>query len=313
MRRRSFLMTAIAPALLRGASLTPRERIDRALKGQDLDRPPFSFWHHFHLDDPVRHATATLDYHSRFRTDLVKVMSDFPYPRPAGAWHDLRPVDNPFPQQIRSLELIREGLNGQKYFLETVFNSWNVAEKLSSPGQVRQLMRQKPAVLLAALDAITESQCHHVEKVLATGAAGIFLSVANATQSVLSPREYRKFSAPFDRRVLEAASRARFNIIHLHVEPTHLDLFQGFPAEIVNYSLHVSRIPLAEMRRRYNYALMGGIDEVHYRSLSPAVLRRQVDEARAAAGSRFLLSPGCSVPDQSTAGELQRLPSVLGA
>jgi hypothetical protein len=39
-------------------------------------------------------------------------MSDYPYPKAKGEWHDLRVVDNPYPQQIRALELIRDGLRG---------------------------------------------------------------------------------------------------------------------------------------------------------------------------------------------------------
>ncbi|MCX6622029.1 MAG: hypothetical protein NTY38_13360, partial [Acidobacteria bacterium] len=252
MLRRSFLQTAIAPAFLRGASLTPRERIDRALAGRDVDRTPYSFWHHFHLADPDRHARVTLEYHSKFRTDLVKVMSDFPFPQPAGAWYELKPLANPFPRQIRALGLIRDGLHDQKYFVETLFNAWNVAEKLSSPRKVRQLKKENPTALLEALSAITESECNHVHRALQAGAAGVFLSIANAKAAVLSPGDYSRFSAPFDRRILEAASGARLNVMHLHVEPGYLDLFQGFPAAVLNYSLHASRIPLAAMRRHFD-------------------------------------------------------------
>ena len=55
MRRRQFLFTAaIAPLAYGRSSLTHKERVDRALKGADVDRPPFSFWHHFGLKTPER-------------------------------------------------------------------------------------------------------------------------------------------------------------------------------------------------------------------------------------------------------------------
>src|SRR6185295_5005638 len=116
--RRSFLTTsaaalgaaALGPATLRGAALTPRQRVERALAGRDVDRPPISLWHHFGLekDGPQRHAQATLAFHKAYETDLVKVMSDFPYPRPAGEWFALRETDDPFPEQIRALQAIRD-------------------------------------------------------------------------------------------------------------------------------------------------------------------------------------------------------------
>jgi hypothetical protein len=73
MLRRQFLFTAItATTTLRGASLGPKERIDRAIRGGDLDRPPFTFWHHFGLNNPEDHARATLAFQQKYRTDLVR-------------------------------------------------------------------------------------------------------------------------------------------------------------------------------------------------------------------------------------------------
>jgi len=99
--RRRFLNTAVAAlaaeavltrATLRGAALSARARVDRALAGGDVDRPPISLWHHFGLEKegPARHAEATLAFHRDYQTDLVKVMSDFPFPKPSGAWHEVR-------------------------------------------------------------------------------------------------------------------------------------------------------------------------------------------------------------------------------
>ena len=312
MLRRQFLFTAFTATVCRGASLGPKERIDRAIRGGDLDRPPFAFWHHFGLNNPEDHAKATLAFQRKYRTDLVKVMSDFPYPRPSGKWYELKPESNPFAPQIRALELVRDGLDSRKYFIETVFNPWNVAEKLSSPEEVQQLRKERPQVLLDALDVITQSEINHVKRALAAGAAGILLSVANAKSSVLSPEDYLRFSAPFDKRILQAISNARLNILHLHVEPSHIDLFRDVPATAINYSVHVSGIPVADVRRRYGNVIMGGIDEVNYRKLTTSDIAGQWRSAQKTAGDKFILSPGCSVPNDCTTEELERLPQVLG-
>src|SRR5258708_5027933 len=199
MRRRQFVCTALKAPLARSAeSLASKDRIDRALKGADVDRPPFSLWHHFGLSTPEEHAQATLAFHRAYRTDIVKVMSDFAYPKPAGKWYDLKPEKNPFPQQLRALELIRDGLGGRAYFIETVFNPWNVAEKLSSKEELRRLKNENPQALLQALDIITESEIAHAKRVLSLGASGILLSVANANAAELSREDYIKFSQPFD-------------------------------------------------------------------------------------------------------------------
>jgi len=295
------------------SSLTSKERVDLALKGGDVDRPPFSFWHHFGLTSPEAHAKATLAFHEAYRTDIVKVMSDFQYPKPKGKWYELKPEPNPFPQQIQALELIRDGLASEAYFIETLFNPWNVAEKLSSKEEVLRLKSENPQALLNALDVITESEIAHARRALATGASGVLLSVANANKAELSTEDFVKFSQPFDKRILQGIAGARLNILHLHVEPAYLGLFEGFPVPIVNYSLHVSGIPIAEVRKRYPMVIAGGIDEVNYRKLTPAGLQAQWKSAAQAAGPKFILTPGCSVPNDSTREELQRLPQLLGA
>ena len=166
------------------------------------------------------------------------------------------------------------------------------------------------ALILAEPD---ESEIAHARRAVATGASGVLLSVANANAAELSTEDYVKFSQPFDRRILEATREARLNVLHLHVDPAYLGLFEGFPAPVINYSLHVSGIPIADIRRRYRSAVAGGIDEVNYRKLTAAELQAQSKAAAAAAGRKFILTPGCSVPNDSSAAELSRLPQVLGA
>lgn len=316
--RRTLLLGA--PGMLRGegASLTPKERIDRVLKGADVDRPPFSVWHHFHdTDAPAEeHAKSTLDFHNQFRTDLVKVMSDYPYPKGTGEkWYQLRVNRNPFPEQIRALELIRDGLDGKAYFLETIFNPWKVAENLSSPAEVMRLKRDHPRILLTALEAIAESEAQHAQKAVASGAAGIFLAIANAQTGILTRAEYTRFSEPFDKLILSAVAGAPLNTLHLHGEKVYVDHFfaKGWAARAVNYSSFGTGIGVAHVRPKYPGVIMAGIDEVHFRNLSGEQLEQQAKTARSAAGKKFILAPGCSVPDDSTDEELMRFVKVAGA
>jgi len=173
--RRSFLLgTAgvLTPAAKSMPRLSSKERVDRSLNGnRSTDRPPFSFWHHFGLEKegPESHARATVSFHRRFHTDLVKVMSDFPFPESIGKWFEITVRDNPFPAQIRALELIREGVGGDAYFVETIFNPWNVAEKLSSPREVQRLKQENPKALANALEVIARSEANHARRAMAAG------------------------------------------------------------------------------------------------------------------------------------------------
>ncbi|HXG33592.1 MAG TPA: uroporphyrinogen decarboxylase family protein [Bryobacteraceae bacterium] len=313
MTRRQVLLSF--PALALGAKLNHKQRVDRALQGLEVDRPPFSFWYHFGLEKypGERHARATLDFHRKFGTDLVKVMSDYPFPRRAQPWYALRPEENPFPEQIRALEMIREGLAGSAYFIETIFNPWNVAEKLSSREEVLRLKSEKPQALLDALEGIARSEASHARRAVAAGAAGIFLAIANADASVLTEAEYARFSEPFDKMILEAVKDAPLNTLHLHGSKVYLHRFyRGWPATVFHYSMHATGVPIAEVRRHYPGVIMGGLDETNFRKLTETQLREQWRAAAQAAGPRFILAPGCSVPNDTTDEELMRLVRLLG-
>lgn len=317
--RRTFLLATAASiaTVAKAAHLSSKERVGRAVNGTRApDRAPFSFWHHFGLEKegPDSHARATIAFHRQFHTDLVKVMSDFPYPKPAGKWFELTVQENPFAPQIRALELIRDGVGNDAYFVETIFNPWNVAEKLSSPQEVQHLRQENPKALADALDVIARSEANHARKAIAAGASGIFLAVANAQPEFLSEDDYAKWSEPYDRMVLDAVKDAPLNILHLHGDHVYLNHFaKPWPAQAINYSVHGTGVPFLELRESYKGTLLGGLDEKNFRTLNDNELKAEWRRAQQQAGTRFILTPGCSVPNDSTDAELSRLVNVLGA
>src|SRR5436305_6626240 len=100
-------------------SLNKIERVTHALKGEDVDRLPFSFWYHFGLQHgPGRkHAEAEIDFYRAYDLDFLKVMNDYPYPLPAGReaidspddWRRVEPIaanDPCWTEQLTALSLI---------------------------------------------------------------------------------------------------------------------------------------------------------------------------------------------------------------
>lgn len=307
--RRTFLSTALAaPAVLRGASLSSPERVNRALQGKSPDRPAFCLWHHFGLEKQgaAAHAQRTLEFHRAYQTDFLKVMSDFPYPK-----GEKGVLESPFPEQLKALEIIRTQRPAGYHFVETLFNPWNVAEKLTSAAEVKRMMAEKPQQLLDWLDVIARSEANHARKAIAMGASGIFLAIANAQDGIVTPAEYAKFSEPFDRMVLNAAQGAPLNILHLHGPKTHVDLFLSKWDAVIHYSVPETGKQFAEARKRFRGVLMGGVDHRNYRTSSVEDLKKQIAVARAEGGSRLLVAPSCSVPDESQPAELQRLAAAV--
>jgi len=311
--RRELILTLSAAAYA-GSGLDSRKRIERALAGKEVDRPPVSAWHHFHLENqpPEVFAKATIEFHQQAGTDLVKVMSDFPYPKGTGGLGSLQVETNPFPAQLKALALIRDGIGSDNYFVETIFNSWSVAEKLSSREELLGLKASDPQKLIDVLEIITRSQINHARAAIGTGARGIFLAIQNAVPEVLSEDDYAKFSEPFDKLILSAVSTAPLNILHLHGNHVYWQRFtSGWAAAGINYSVAGTNVPIVEVRLQNSGLILGGIDETNFAKLSLEELRRQARSAREQAGKQFLLTPGCSVPDDTSAESVRRLRTVF--
>ena len=149
---------------------------------------------------------------------------------------------------------------------------------------------------------------------MAAGASGIFLAIANAQDGIMTREEYGKFSGLSTGLFCEAVAGRRSTCCTCTAtKSTSTCSTRAGPPAAINYSTHGTRVPIAKVRAKYDGVIMGGIDEVNYRKLTPAELKRQADSARKAAGNKFILAPGCSVPNESTDEELERLPKVLGA
>src|SRR5215469_1974051 len=139
MNRREFLSYAaiaggtlltkqVLAAKSEAAKLSRKERVDRALRGQDVDRPPFTFYHHYKRPTAQEEAQDHLDFHRAYNTDIVKVMNDFDYPKSTtGKWYELKPLDSPYPDQLATLKLVRDGLNGDAYFIDTIYGPYMTA------------------------------------------------------------------------------------------------------------------------------------------------------------------------------------------
>jgi len=331
--RRAFLkMSGWMPfALLASSAAWPLpklpmsklERVKAVLQGDRVDRLPFTFWHHFGLEKlpGEKHAEATLAFYHKYDLDLIKVMSDFPYPLPNGLdkletvedWGKLEVLKSPFPEQIKALKIIHKDVKGQAPFVETIFQSWTVAEKLSSKSVVRKLKEQDPGLLKKILRVISESQANHARLALEAGAAGIFLALAAADDLVMERQEYLKHVRESDLIILDAVKdKSYMNILHLHGNRVHFDNVVNYPVQVINYSVHGTQTDLSVAKRQFSGTLMGGLDEGRIANLTEEDLRSQIQSATLAMQKRrLILSPGCSVPNDISEESLQKVKALL--
>jgi uroporphyrinogen decarboxylase len=301
------------------------ERVTSALRGAEVDRPPFSFWYHFGLQhQPGRkHAEAELDFYRAYDLDFMKVMSDYPYPLPDGLdaivteedWRRIEPVapdSRCWTEQLSALSMINDRIGKESMFIETIFSPWTTARRLARSGSLAVARERYPETLLAAMDAISTSLADYAKQAIQQGAAGIFLSLGAATDDVMTAQEYEIWGRPFDLKILEAVREAPFNVLHIHGKRIHFDSLLEYPVSALNWSHFASAPSLRDGRTRSGKTVLGGIDEATASHVSAPEIGEQVDNAIREIGTRgLILTPGCSVPTDTRERSLREVKVAL--
>lgn len=296
-----------------------------ALKGGEVDRPPFSFWYHFGLHHmPGRkHAEAEIDFYRAYELDFLKVMNDYPYPLPGGLeaveteedWKRLEPIkgkDGCWSEQLAALSIINDHIGKQALFIETIFSPWTTARRLTRAGSLAEIRERHPEALLAGMDAIATSLAGYAREAIARGASGVFLSLGAATDDVMTSEEYKTWGRPFDLKVLEAVREALFNVLHIHGKRIHFNTLLDYPVSAINWSHYSTPPTLAEGHDQSGKTVMGGIDEATAAHLSPPEIAKQVASAIQEVGKRgLIITPGCSVPTDTPERTLHAIKSAV--
>jgi len=325
--------------------MTPRERVLAALRGDDLDRPPVSFWGHvYERESSARELVdATLERQGEFGWDWIKlnprkhyhvepwgvsyrysgipgekpVLASWPVHGPAD-WAAIgeRPYDaGALGEQIEAVGLLRRAQSDLP-LLATVFTPLAVlAEMVETPGELRAHMRSHPDIVRAALEAVTATYERFVPALIAAGADGLYLATTDwASRDLMSLDEYATWARPGDLRLLAAVRGAPFNVLHVCKGRNLLFELADYPVSAFSWDATDPTNPsLAEGLARLPGAVMGGI--------SQEGALRETDPGRAIAefrrgleltgGGRWLVGPGCSIPPSAPAATLAALATTV--
>ena len=322
-------------------SMNHRERVLACLAGEDVDRPPVSMWRHFYAEEtaPDTLAEAMLRFQREYDWDFMKVNPRASYhaedwgltmrtggdgsPEPV-SWPVSEPADwtridvldpsaGVLGEQLQALRLIGDGLEGQVPFLMTVFTPLSIAARLvpSEETFVRHL-REHPGDVRHALEVVTETFAGYIEACLEAGASGLFYATTSwATTDSLTLDEYNEFARPYDLRVLEAASDAEFNLLHVCRDNNMLAEMRDYPVHAFNWDVRgQGNLSLAEGRATVApKAVVGGLP--HKDGLvdaSPEELAGEVRDITDAMGARgWMLGTGCTFPPNTPAENVRAI------
>jgi uroporphyrinogen decarboxylase len=314
------------------ATVTKRDRVMAALRGDTVDRVPLSFWlHNFAAENSVKEFVAeSVRLAREFDWDYLKPQSRaqcfaeawglryqasneraVPYTpthapcADAAALQRLRPAGpaaGALGEQLEALRQIRAAVGPDTPIIWTVFSPLMVVPYLL-PGGLEQMLtiaRAAPAALEAALAAIAETLAGYTSLALAAGADGLFYATNVARAELISSAECRRFQRPYDLPVLAAAAPGSVNMLHVCGAGVLFDEFLDYPVQAISWAQAPGNPSLPEGRRRTGRAVVGGLPaKPVIATLTAEVVAGHVHAAVGATSGRgLLLGPDCSInPD----------------
>ena len=255
------------------------ERLQNALKGERIDRPPFSFWHHFGLQHMSGEsvATAHIAFARRFNLDFVKVMSDYPFPVREGMSLDrmtdvlqlqvLHGNEGGWSHQLLALKNIYHALGKEKWIVDTVYSPWTHLCRLFGADTILKMAGSRPELVRQGLEVITASLVNYINEARPY-INGIYFSLSEADYSQLDPIEHEQRCMPYNMRVLEAAAGLPFNVVRLKGNRVYFESVKEYPSAAASWEHFCTKTGLAKGLVAWNRAVLGGIDgdTIHLRS-----------------------------------------------
>ena len=330
--------------------MNSRSRVEAALKGGRVDRPPAAAWGHTYREEwsPTALAKVTAQRQARYGWDFVKFQpraSSFAEAFGAAYktanhalrapketahpihgyrdWPSVGPADASAPslaEQVESLRLTVEALGPDVPVIQTVFSPITVAGYLVGKDKRRAVrdLRQHPDLVLPALERIADTMIEFSRRSVEAGAAGVFYAISGyASTGMMTAEEYDSWLYPLDERVLRGLPKAAwFNVLHLCRGNLNFDIARRLPVEAVSWSIHDPGNPsLAEGRKLSGKAVMGGLGQrtTLYRGTPEEVTREAREALRDTGGTGLLLAPGCSVPPGARQENLVAMMTAVAA
>lgn len=305
--------------------MTKRERILITLKGELADRIPFSFWYHFRwLDFPSGEplAKAEFEFYKMYDPDFLKVMHDIPFELSQGVSKIEKPEDwykldilteksSNFSAQLKTLDIIIKNLPDDGFVIDTIFNTFSYAEKLTGKKTLFHL-RENPKALHYGLEMMARSIANFVKAGKDIGLSGIYMAIQGANTDIMDEATYREHFLPYDMIIWESARDYPFNIIHLHGNNLVFNIVKTFNPNIITWSNRLTHPTLTEARTLYSGCIAAGLNEENIIKYTPSQVKREVIKSIVEAGaSKLIITPGCAVPTETPKENLNAIKEIL--
>lgn len=303
------------------------EKIQQAIKGEQLPEVPFSFWTHMpKIDrDPEKIAEATYQLYKEYNLDFIKTMNNGMYAvedygttidfsevaeggvaevieTPVRCYSDWSKIpelsidEGVLKRELDHLEKLVEKMNGEAPVVMTIFSPLTTADKLAQ-GKISDYLKQdQDGLIHQALEKITAATAKLAERAVEMGAAGIYLASQMSSYDKLSEAVYKQYGVPYDLKVLEGAKDGWFNALHAHGENIMFDVLKDYPVEVFNLHAWETLPAVQEGIDFTQKCVLGGIARMDITHNNRNELRHQIYcSILESEGKNLILSPGCGI------------------
>ena len=303
-----------------------RERLERALAGEKVDRVPVALWRHWPGDDQryADLARSIIDFQHDYNWDFVRVMPSRNYQvvdygaqdewlgNPQGirdikkrvikrslAWTELRPLAptrGALSQQLQCLRLVAQALKADTApILITVYSPLIQAAQLAGRQKLLRDMRVRPDRLRSGLSQLTESTVRFLDAAKKLpNIAGIFLVTEFASHDITSEVEYSACVLPHIGTILaDMPEHWWLNIVQVGGPSPMLSVFADLPLQALNWDTRSAADGFAMSQNPGGFATCGGLhDRDNLLYGTPALLKSVIRDALNQTESRKFILAG---------------------
>ncbi len=257
-----------------------KDRLYRALAGEEVDYVPSGFWFHFpeeqyYGDEAVK---AHLDFYANADLDILKIMNEYQY-RPGfeiktpSDWRRLKPQkikDSYFQGYIDVIKKIADTLKGEVPLLATIHGVFASAfhccmrpgETLAGKNLLMDHIKEEPEFVLSGFSAIADTLAELSLACIDAGVDGIYYATLGGEDYRFSEKEFLRYIKPFDIQALHPVQNVcDLLILHICSEKLRLPVYADYPDNAINWAVHESRYSLEDGKRIFNRTILGGLDD----------------------------------------------------
>jgi len=293
------------------------------IRSERLDHPPILLWKHFRIDEPRELARRTVLFYRDHRLAAAKLMPDIPLlfeDHSLSSWSQVAQLRRFGPittvgraaEYVHAVELTRRELESEDVLLVTIFSPLALIGLWCGPAGMREMAEADRSIAHEVLWALAGVVNGLATACLSAGADGVYYSCWG--QDVLSASDYAELGVPYDLAGLRGAVGAEFRLLHLHGAVSGgMERYAGYPVQVVGWSEVESPVTLVQGAQVLaGKFVMGGIPE-DQSGPAEATTEAHVGELMERLESRFVLAPGCSLPDDIGDEALASLRALAGS